>query len=70
MEGKLMLYGFNNLTKTLSFNIYDVCYTENEKARKAYEAKLNKAYYTSPKFVKDTAIAAGKKVRRWAQDKR
>ena len=34
---------------------------ENEKARKAYEAKLNKAYYTSPKFVKDTAIAAGKK---------
>jgi len=34
---------------------------ENEKARKAYEAKVNKAYYTSGKFVKDTAIAAGKR---------
>ena len=26
MENKLKLYGFNNLTKALSFNIYDVCY--------------------------------------------
>ena len=24
LEQKLALYGFNNLTKTLSFNIYDV----------------------------------------------
>ncbi|MDR0197050.1 MAG: S-adenosylmethionine decarboxylase, partial [Oscillospiraceae bacterium] len=23
---KIELYGFNNLTKTLSFNIYDMCY--------------------------------------------
>jgi S-adenosylmethionine decarboxylase len=23
---KLKLYGFNNLTKTLSFNFYDICY--------------------------------------------
>lgn len=32
---------------------------ENKKARKAYEAKIQKAYYTSGKFYKDTAIAAG-----------
>lgn len=32
---------------------------ENKKARAVYEAKLAKAYYTSPKFLKDTAVAAG-----------
>lgn len=32
---------------------------ENKKARKAYDAKIQKAYYTSEKFYKDTAIAAG-----------
>lgn len=32
---------------------------ENKKARAAYEAKLIRAYYTSPKFLKDTAAAAG-----------
>ncbi|NLO08620.1 MAG: S-adenosylmethionine decarboxylase, partial [Clostridiales bacterium] len=26
LEKKLTLCGFNNLTITLSFNIYDVCY--------------------------------------------
>ena len=25
MAEKMKLYGFNNLTKALSFNIYDVC---------------------------------------------
>ncbi len=29
MDEKIKLYGFNNLTKTLSFNIYDVCYTKS-----------------------------------------
>ncbi len=28
MAEKIKLYGFNNLTKTLSFNIYDVCYAK------------------------------------------
>ena len=31
MENKLKLYGFNNLTKALSFNIYDVCYAKTER---------------------------------------
>lgn len=28
VKSKLKLHGFNNLTKTLSFNIYDICYAE------------------------------------------
>ena len=34
--------------------------SEYERSRKSYEAKLQRAYYTSPQFVKDTAKAAGK----------
>ena len=36
MESKLQLHGFNNLTKSLSFNIYDICYAQTEEQRKAY----------------------------------
>ena len=35
--------------------------TENKKTRAAYEAKLAKAYYTSSKFLRDTAVVAGKR---------
>lgn len=31
-----------------------------EKSKKSYEKKIAKAYYTSPKFIKDSAKAAGK----------
>ncbi len=41
---KLTLYGFNNLTKTLSFNIYDVCYTRTEDERRAYIDYINDQY--------------------------
>jgi S-adenosylmethionine decarboxylase len=41
---KLKLYGFNNLTKTLSFNIYDVCYTRTEEERKAYIEYIDEQY--------------------------
>ena len=34
---------------------------ENDKARAAYENKINKSYYTSKKFMTDTAKAAGKR---------
>ena len=34
---------------------------EYNRAKKEYDAKLARAYYTSPKFAKDTAAAAGKK---------
>lgn len=41
---KLKLYGFNNLTKSLSFNIYDICYTETEEARKKYIEYIDEQY--------------------------
>ncbi len=40
----LKLYGFNNLTKTLSFNIYDICYTRDETERQAYIAYIDEQY--------------------------
>lgn len=44
LETKLKLYGFNNLTKSLSFNIYDICYTRNEAERKEYIAYIDETY--------------------------
>ena len=44
LENKLKLYGFNNLTKTLSFNIYDVCYAKSERAQKDYVAYIDEQY--------------------------
>ena len=41
---KLRLQGFNNLTKTLSFNIYDVCYARTPEDRAAYIAYIDEAY--------------------------
>ncbi len=43
-KGKLKLYGFNNLTKSLSFNIYDVCYAETPEDRKAYIEYIDEEY--------------------------
>lgn len=44
MENKLKLYGFNNLTKSLSFNIYDVCYAKSEREQKDYIAYIDEQY--------------------------
>ncbi len=44
LEQKLSLYGFNNLTKTLSFNIYDVCYAKGEREQKGYIAYIDEQY--------------------------
>ncbi|WP_373508250.1 adenosylmethionine decarboxylase, partial [Thiocapsa sp.] len=41
---KLRLDGFNNLTKTLSFNIYDVCYADSDEQREAYIQYIDEAY--------------------------
>lgn len=41
---KLRLRGFNNLTKTLTFNIYDVCYAKRPQARKEYLAYIDEEY--------------------------
>ncbi len=41
---RIKLHGFNNLTKALSFNIYDICYATNEEQRKEYIAYIDEAY--------------------------
>lgn len=41
---KLELYGFNNLTKSLSFNIYDVCYAKSEREQKDYIEYIDEQY--------------------------
>ena len=44
MEQKMRLYGFNNLTKALSFNIYDVCYAKTPREQKDYIAYIDEQY--------------------------
>ncbi len=41
---KLRLEGFNNLTKSLSFNIYDICYAETDEQRRAYIQYIDEVY--------------------------
>ncbi len=41
---RLKLHGFNNLTKTLSFNIYDVCYTSTTEQRNKYIEYIDEVY--------------------------
>jgi S-adenosylmethionine decarboxylase len=44
LNQKLTLYGFNNLTKTLSFNIYDVCYAKTSREQRDYIAYIDEQY--------------------------
>lgn len=44
MSDKLKLYGFNNLTKSLSFNIYDICYAKSEREQLDYIRYINEQY--------------------------
>lgn len=41
---KLKLYGFNNLTKSLSFNIYDICYAKTVREQQDYIRYISEAY--------------------------
>ena len=41
---RLRLQGFNNLTKALSFNIYDVCYAVSEEQRQRYIDYIDEEY--------------------------
>lgn len=43
-NNKLKLYGFNNLTKSLSFNIYDICYTKTKEDRQKYIEYIDEQY--------------------------
>jgi len=41
---KLRLHGFNNLTKTLSFSIYDICYACSDLELRSYFAYIDQQY--------------------------
>ena len=41
---KLKLLGFNNLTKSLSFNIYDICYARSKEHQQEYLEYIDEAY--------------------------
>lgn len=43
-EQRITLHGFNNLTKSLSFNMYDICYTETKAEREAYLEYIDEQY--------------------------
>jgi len=41
---RLKLLGFNNLTKSLSFNIYDICYARTKQHQQEYIEYIDEAY--------------------------
>ncbi|QNS01925.1 MAG: adenosylmethionine decarboxylase [Buchnera aphidicola (Pentalonia nigronervosa)] len=41
---KLKLYGFNNLTKSLSFCIYDICYANTDDSQNSYITYIDEQY--------------------------
>lgn len=61
---KIRLQGFNNLTKSLSFNIYDVCYANTEQQIIEYMQYINKAYNADrlTKILDDVASIIGAKI--------
>jgi S-adenosylmethionine decarboxylase len=44
LSKRIKLHGFNNLTKSLSFNIYDICYAPSEQHRGEYIEYIDEAY--------------------------
>lgn len=43
-EQRLTLHGFNNISKSLSFNMYDICYTKTKEEREAYIEYIDEQY--------------------------
>ncbi len=43
-KSKIQLVDFNNLTKSLTFNIYDVCYAQTQEDKKAYFAYIDDVF--------------------------
>lgn len=41
---RVQLHGFNNLTKTLSFNIYDICYARTQQQQREYIEYIDEVY--------------------------
>jgi len=66
---KLKLYGFNNLTKTLSFNMYDICYAKSIKYSEDYIKYIDEEYNAArlTKILKEVSSIIGAKVLNIAQ---
>ncbi|WP_409254127.1 adenosylmethionine decarboxylase [Bacillus sp. SCS-153A] len=43
-EERIQLHEFNNLTKSLSFNMYDICFTKTREEREAYIEYIDEQY--------------------------
>lgn len=43
-EQRIILHEFNNLTKSLSFNMYDICFTRTKQERQAYIEYIDEEY--------------------------
>ena len=65
----LKLHGFNNLTKTLSFNMYDICYAKSQKHREEYIKYIDEEYNAArlTKILTEVANIIGAKVLNIAQ---
>ena len=69
MGQKMKLFGFNNLTKSLSFNIYDFCYAKSEQDQKDYIEYIDEQYNSErltkiltdiAKMIKATVLSVSK----------
>ena len=58
---KIRLHGFNNLTKTLSFNIYDICYAVSDADNREYMDYIDDVYNAErlTQILKDVANIIG-----------
>ncbi|MEJ2449262.1 MAG: adenosylmethionine decarboxylase [Gammaproteobacteria bacterium] len=61
LDRKLKLHGFNNLTKTLSFNIYDINFADNTEQQNAYIEYIDEEYNAErlTNFLTDVAQIIG-----------
>jgi S-adenosylmethionine decarboxylase len=61
---KIRLHGFNNLTKTLSFNIYDVCYACTDIQNREYMDYIDEVYNAErlTHILQDVANIIGAKI--------
>ena len=61
---KLKLHGFNNLTKSLGFCIYDICYANTELEQNGYIAYIDEQYNSNrlTEILKETCSIVGANV--------
>ncbi|HPX47788.1 MAG TPA: adenosylmethionine decarboxylase [Treponemataceae bacterium] len=65
VEGqKIRLEGFNNLTKSLSFNIYDICYARSERSQIEYLEYADREYDAKrlQAIIEDVTLRIGAKL--------